>query len=105
MRADFPRSAGVQRERAQQRIAASRAAVAAAWADVEVATITLEARAHRVIEWARTLSLLAALLGGTIALRRLVARGGTLAALRTLAATTALRRVLPTALQLYLRHH
>jgi len=45
----------VRREQAQQRIAANRATIAVAWADVGEATVALEAKAHRAVDWTRTL--------------------------------------------------
>ena len=113
MHADSLAPVAVRREQAQQRIAANRAAVAVAWADVGEATVALEAKAHRAVDWTRTLSAIAAVIGGLVALRRMVtrapvgpgmvtrARAGP--ALRAMAAATVLRRALPSALRLYLR--
>jgi len=113
MHADSLAPVAVRREHAQQRIAASRVAIEVAWADVGEATVALEAKAHRAVDWTRTLSAIAAVIGGLVALRRVVtrprtgpgvvtgARAGP--ALRAMAAATVLRRALSSALRLYLR--
>jgi hypothetical protein len=92
-----------RRQQAQFRAAANRANIAEAWADVERETIVLQARAHRAIDWTRTLSALAAIAGAVVAFRRMVTRGGAGPALRAVATTTLLRRVVPSAFRLYLR--
>jgi hypothetical protein len=98
---DLPVS--TRREQAQRRVAANRAAIAAAWADVEQQTVVIQARAHRAIDWTRTLSAIAAMAGAIVAFRRTIARGNAGPALRTVAATTLLGRIVPSALRLYLR--
>jgi hypothetical protein len=92
-----------RRQQAQFRAAANRASIAEAWADVERETVVLQARAHRAIDWTRTLSALAAITGAIVAFRRMMIRGRAGPALRAVAATTLLRRVVPSALRLYLR--
>src|SRR5215831_11241620 len=91
------------REQVRFRAAANRASIAEAWADVERETIVLQARAHRAIDWTRTLSALAAIAGAIVAFRRVVTRGNAGPALRAIAATTLLRRVVPSAFRLYPR--
>ena len=91
------------RQQAQFRVAANRASVAEAWADVERETVVLQARAHRAIDWTRTLSALAAIAGAIVAFRRVALRRSAGPALRAVAATTLLRRVVPSAFRLYLR--
>ena len=71
MHADSLVPVAVRREHVQQRVAENRAAIAVAWADVGVATIALEAKAHRALAWTRMLSAIAAVTGGLVALRRL----------------------------------
>jgi hypothetical protein len=92
-----------RRQQAQFRAAAGRANIAEAWADVERETVVLQARAHRAIDWTRTLSALAAIGGAIVALRRVVMRRRPGPALGAVAATTLLRRVVPSAFRLYLR--
>jgi len=94
-----------RREHAQLCAAENRAAIASAWADVEQATVVLEARAHRAVDWTRTLAAITAVLGGIVAVRRGLTRGRPRAGptLRTLAATSVLRHALPAAIRLYLR--
>ena len=91
------------RQQAQLRVAANRASLAEAWRDVEQQTIVLQARAHRAIDWTRTLSALAAIAGAIVAFRRVALRRSAGPALRAVAATTLLRRVVPSAFRLYLR--
>ena len=98
-----PRPASLRRREAQRRLAEHRAAVRAAWADFEGASVVAQARAHRVVDWTRTLSAVAGVAGAIVAIRRMARRGATRPALRTMAAAGILRRLLPTAYQLYLR--
>jgi len=97
-----------RREQAQVRVAANRAEIAEAWGDVERETTVLQARAHRAVDWTRTVSALAAIVAAIVAFRRGITRGNPRPALRAMAATaiaatTLLRRVLPSAFRLYLR--
>ena len=103
MNARRPLPLRTQREHAQRRVAASRHAIAAAWADVERETAVIQARAHRAIDWTRTLSAIAAMAGAIVAFRRAIARGNAGPALRTVVATTLLGRIVPSALGLHLR--
>ena len=98
-----PRPASLRRREAQRRLAEHRAAVRAAWSDFEGASVVAQARAHRVVDWARTLSAVAGVAGAIVAIRRMTRRGATRPALRTMAIAGILRRLLPTAYPLYLR--
>src|SRR5262249_22229755 len=97
-----------RRQQAQIRVAANRASIGEAWGDFERETIVLQARAHRAVDLTRTVSALAAIVAASLAVRRGITRGNPRPALQgmaatTIAATTLLRRVLPSAFRLYLR--
>lgn len=98
-----PRPPALRRREAQRRLAEHRAAVRDAWAEFEDASVAAQARAHRVVDWTRTLSAVAGVAGAIVAVRRMTRRGATRPALRTMAIAGILRRLLPTAYQLYLR--
>ena len=98
-----PRPPTLRRREAQRRLAEHRAAVRDAWAEFEDASVAAQARAHRVVDWTRTLSAVAGVAGAIVAVRRMTRRGATRPALRTMAIAGILRRLLPTAYQLYLR--
>jgi hypothetical protein len=103
MHTDSPVPVALRREQAQQRVAANRAVIADAWVEFGQAAVGLEAKARLAVDWTRTLSTIAAVIGGVVAFRRLATRGRAGPALRALATTSVLRRVLPSALRLYLR--
>lgn len=103
IRADSHLPVALRREQAQRRVAANRAVIADAWSDVGQATVVLEAKAHRAVDWTRTLTAIAAVIGGMVAVKRVLTRGRAGPALRAVAATGVLRRALPTALRLYMR--
>jgi hypothetical protein len=69
----------------------------------ENAAVLAQARAHRVVDWVRTLSGLAAVAAAILAIRRMTRHGGAGSAMRTVAVAGVLRRLLPTAFQLCLR--
>ncbi len=98
-----PLPVSTRRREAQRHLAEHRIAVREAWLDFEDAAVQAQARAHRVVDWARTLSALAAVVGAILAIRRMTMRGAAGPAMRTMAVAGILRRLLPTAFQLYLR--
>jgi hypothetical protein len=103
-----PRPASLRRREAQRRLAEHRAVVRDVWTDFENASVVAQARAHRIVDWARTISALVGVVGAIVAVRRMTTRGSamrasTRPALRTMAIVGLLRRLLPTAYQLYVR--
>ena len=97
------RSASLRRREAQRRLAEHRAVVRESWTDFESASVVAQGRMHRFVDAARTLGALAGVVGAIVAIRRMTVRHATRPALRTMAIVGILRRLLPTAYQLYTR--
>jgi len=98
-----PRPASLRRREAQRRLAEHRAVVRDAWMEFESAAVAAQARVHRIVDAARTVSAVAGVVGAIVAIRRMTTRHATRPALRTVAIAGILRRLLPTAYQLYVR--
>ncbi len=92
-----------RRRDAQLRLAEHRIDMREAWVNFENAAVVAQARAHRIVDGIRTLSGLAAVVAAILAIRWMTMRGGAGPAMRTVAVAGVLRRLLPTAFQLYLR--
>jgi hypothetical protein len=99
-RPPFP-AVSIRRQRVQRRVATHRAVVGDAWTNFEQASVEAQAKVHRVIDWTRTLSAIAALIAAGIALRRVATRGHAAPAVRAVALASFLRRVVPTARKLF----
>ena len=91
----------IRRQRVQRRLAMHRAVIDDAWASFEQASVEAQAKAHRVIDWTRTLSAIAAVIAAALALRRVATRGKAGPALRAVALASFLRRVFPNARKLF----
>ena len=102
-RAKDPRPASLRRREAQRRLAEHRAVVRDVWADFESASVAAQARMHRIVDAARTVSAIAGVVGAIVAIRRMTMRHATRPALRTMAIAGILRQLLPTAYRLYAR--
>ena len=85
----------IRRHRVQRRVALHRPAIAAAWTNFEAASIEAQAKAHRAIEWTRSLSAIVAVVAAVVALRRVARRGNAGPAMRAVAAAGLLRRFVP----------
>lgn len=72
-----------------------RPTIATAWTNFETASIETQAKAHRVVNWTRGLSAIAAVVAAAIALRRVATRGSTRPTMRAVAAAGLLRRFVP----------
>ena len=92
------------RQRVQRRVALHRAVIGDAWASFEEASVETQAKAHRVIDWTRSLAAIAALIAAVVALRRIATRGKAGPALRGVALASLLRRVVSTARRLFSRN-
>ncbi len=89
-------SVAARRYEAQRRVAAQRAAIAAAWGDFEYEAAVAEARVRRAIAWARRISALTALIGAGMTARRFFRQGVASRALGVIALALAARRLLGT---------
>lgn len=89
-------SVTARRYAAQRRVAAQRAAIAAAWDGFACEVATAEGRVRRAVAWARRISAATALIGAGVTARRFLREGVASRVLGVIALAQAARRLIGT---------